>query len=47
MNLTKFYSDLRKGLMAHYILTIIMGVFVAILAQKPYWMLAETLLMMI
>ncbi len=32
--------------MAHYILTIALGIFVAILVQKPYWMLALTLLMM-
>jgi len=40
------FLDLRRGLIAHYILTIVLGIFIAILAQRPYWMLAQTLLMM-
>lgn len=40
------FRDLRRGLIAHYTLTIVLGVFIAILAQRPYWMLALTLLMM-
>jgi hypothetical protein len=40
------FLDLRRGLIAHYVLTIVLGIFIAILAQRPYWMLAQTLLMM-
>jgi hypothetical protein len=40
------FLDLRRALMSHYILTIVLGIFIAILAQRPYWMLAQTLLMM-
>lgn len=32
--------------MAHYIMTIVLGIFIAILAQRPYWMLAYTMLIM-
>ena len=33
--------------MNHYLFTIVLGVFIAILVQKPYWMLALSLLMMV
>jgi len=39
-----FFSGIRRTVFAHYILTIILGVFVAILVQKPHWMLAYTLM---
>jgi hypothetical protein len=40
------FSEYRRGLFAHYILTVVFGVLIAILAQRPYWMLGYTLLIM-
>jgi inner membrane protein involved in colicin E2 resistance len=40
------FREYRRGLFAHYILTVVFGVLIAILAQRPYWMLGYTLLIM-
>jgi hypothetical protein len=41
------FLELRRGLIAHYLVTIVLGIFIAILAQRAYWMLSLTLLMMV
>ncbi|CDW81427.1 UNKNOWN [Stylonychia lemnae] len=41
------YLHLRKSVFFHYVLTIIMGTFIAILVQNPHWMLSYTLMIIL
>lgn len=41
------FVGVRKSIFAHYTITIILSVFIAILVQRPHWMLSYTLMLIL